>query len=74
MSDEQSDEQAQQSDDEQSARSEPDSERLEQLDESIDSARKTAEDADVLIDPDEPRYVDSGETEDVDDQTITPPA
>lgn len=60
--------------DEQPARAEPDSERLEQLDERIDGARKTAEDADVLIDPDEQRYADSGETKEEDDQTITPPA
>jgi hypothetical protein len=59
--------------DEQPARAEPDSERLQQLDEQIGSARKTAEDADVLIDPDEPRYADSGETKEEDDQTITPP-
>ncbi len=51
-----------------------DAERFEQLDQRIESARKTAEDADVLIDPDEPRYVESGETQDADDQTITPPA
>ena len=78
--DEQSDQQAdepsddEQSEEEQSDGPTSDSERFEQLDRRIESARKTAEDADVLIDPDEPRYVESGEAEDADDQTITPPA
>ncbi|MBW3645418.1 MAG: hypothetical protein KY441_07945, partial [Actinobacteria bacterium] len=75
--DEQSDEEQsdeEQSDEEQSDVPASDAERFEQLDQRIESARKTAEDADVLIDPDEPRYVESGETEDADDQTITPPA
>ncbi|MDP9020583.1 MAG: hypothetical protein M3N25_07255 [Actinomycetota bacterium] len=69
-----SDDEEQSDEDEQSDEPESDSQRFEQLDQGIDSARKTAEDADVLIDPDEPRYVESGEDEDQDDQTITPPA
>lgn len=52
----------------------PDEERLQQLQDDIDSARKTAEDADVLVDPDEPRFYESGEEgDDLDDQTIAPP-
>ena len=74
--DEQSDEESddEQSEEEQSDRPTSDAERFEQLDQHIESARKTAEDADVLIDPDEPRYVESGETDEADDQAITPPA
>ncbi len=52
----------------------PDEERLEQLQDDIDSARKHAEDADVLVDPDEPRFAESGDQgEEFDDQTIAPP-
>lgn len=51
----------------------PDDERLDEVQDHIDSARKTAEDADVLIDPDEPRFYKSGEDPDDDDQTIAPP-
>ncbi|MDQ3306579.1 MAG: hypothetical protein M3535_11510, partial [Actinomycetota bacterium] len=51
----------------------PSEERLEQVQEDIDHARKTAEDADVLIDPDEPRFYESGDTEEEDDQTTAPP-
>jgi hypothetical protein len=51
----------------------PSQERLQQLQDDIDHARKTAEDADVLIDPDEPRFYQSGEKPDEDDQAIAPP-
>jgi ribonuclease HII len=51
----------------------PDDERLERVQDDIDHARKTAEDADVLIDPDEPRFYKSGDEADEDDQTIDPP-
>jgi hypothetical protein len=47
--------------------------RLEELSEHIDKARSRAEDAGVLDDPDQEEYVDSGVTEDEDDQTIAPP-
>jgi hypothetical protein len=52
----------------------PDDERLDEVQDGIDHARKTAEDADVLIDPDEPRFYQSGDDADQDDQTIAPPA
>ncbi len=52
---------------------EPSEERLEQLQDDIDHARKTGEDADVLIDPDERRFYQSGDQSDEDDQTIAPP-
>jgi len=52
----------------------PDPDRLDQLDDRIDKARSTAEDAGILVDPDEERYADSGTVgEDQDDQTIVPP-
>ncbi|MBW3581286.1 MAG: hypothetical protein KY447_00950 [Actinobacteria bacterium] len=52
----------------------PDEERLEQLQDGIDSARKNAEDADVLVDPEEPRFHESGnQGEELDDQSIAPP-
>ncbi len=47
-------------------------ERLEQITERIDKARTKAEDAGVLEDEDQ-EYVESGVTEEEDDQTITPP-
>jgi hypothetical protein len=65
---------AEDSDGDEPERDQVGSDRLQQLDEDIDSARSTAEDADVLVDPEERHYVDSGEQEDEDDQTITPPA
>ena len=53
--------------------SEPtDDERLEQLSERIDKTRADAEEAGVIDDADQ-EYVDSGTTEEADDQTITPP-
>jgi ribonuclease HII len=51
----------------------PEDERLEQVQDHIDHARKTAEDADVLIDPDEPRFHQSGDEPEQDDQAIAPP-
>jgi hypothetical protein len=51
----------------------PDDDRLDDLGERIDEARRTAEDADVLVDEDEPTFADSGEHPSEDDQTIAPP-
>ena len=49
-------------------------ERLDQLGEQIDEARKHAEDADLIDDPDEPKFYESGdEGREEDDQTIAPP-
>jgi hypothetical protein len=51
-----------------------DDERIERVQEEIDAARRTAEDADVLEDPDEPRFADSGTiAPEEDDQQIAPP-
>jgi hypothetical protein len=51
-----------------------DDERLERIQEEIDAARDTAEDADILEDPDEPRFAESGTIRpDEDDQQIAPP-
>jgi hypothetical protein len=51
-----------------------DDERIEQVQEEIDAARRAAEDADVLEDPDEPRFADSGTIGgEEDDQQIAPP-
>jgi hypothetical protein len=50
-----------------------DEERLEQLTERIEKARTQAEEAGVLTDDDAEEYVESGATEEEDDQTITPP-
>ncbi|MBW3573972.1 MAG: hypothetical protein KY450_03760 [Actinobacteria bacterium] len=53
----------------------PDQEKLQQLQDDIDSARKNAEDAEVLVDTDEPEFHESGDeqSEEMDDQTIAPP-
>ena len=53
----------------------PDQEKLQQLQDDIDSARKNAEDAEVLVDTDEREFHDSGDdqSEEMDDQTIAPP-
>lgn len=50
-------------------------ERLEEIGERIDAARKKAEDAGVIVDEDENEetFADSGATEEEDDQTIAPP-
>jgi hypothetical protein len=48
-------------------------ERIEQLTDRIEKARTQAEEAGVLVDDDAEEYVDSGVTEEEDDQTITPP-
>jgi hypothetical protein len=51
-----------------------DDERFEQVQEEIDAARSGAEDADILDDPDEPRFADSGTiAPELDDQQIAPP-
>ena len=49
-------------------------ERIEQVEDEIEQARGAAEDADVLDDPDERRFVDSGTIgREEDDQQIAPP-
>ena len=51
-----------------------DDERIERVQDEIDSARSAAEDADILPDPDEPTFADSGTiAPDQDDQQIAPP-
>jgi len=51
-----------------------DDERIEQVEEEIEHARRAAEEADILEDPDEPRFADSGTIgRDEDDQQIAPP-
>ena len=51
-----------------------DDERIERVQDEIDSARSAAEDADIVDDPDEPRFADSGTiAPDQDDQQIAPP-
>jgi hypothetical protein len=51
-----------------------DDERMERVEEEIAAARDKAEEADILEDPDEPRFAESGtiHPED-DDQQIAPP-
>ncbi len=52
----------------------PDEERLQQLQHDIDAARSRAEDADIVVEPDEHRFYESGDQDDdLDDQTIAPP-
>lgn len=51
----------------------PDEDRLEHVQEHIDQARDAAEGAKILEDPDEPKFYESGERSDLDDQTIAPP-
>jgi hypothetical protein len=48
-------------------------ERIEALTERIEKARTKAEDAGVIDDPDAEEYVESGASEEEDDQTIAPP-
>lgn len=43
------------------------------LDEDIERARRKAEDAGIVDDPDEPKFHETGELSDIDDQTIAPP-
>jgi hypothetical protein len=51
-----------------------DDERIERVQDEIDAARSAAEDADIVDDPDEPRFADSGTiAPDQDDQQIAPP-
>ena len=47
-------------------------ERLDEVEKEIQHARQTAEDADILDDPDEPKFYESGAASDEDDQTIAP--
>ena len=51
----------------------PDQERLDEVQRQIDHARDVAEDANVLDDPDEPKFHQTGALSDLDDQTIAPP-
>jgi hypothetical protein len=48
-------------------------ERIEKLTEHIDEVRAAAEEAGVIDNPEEEEFVDSGATEQEDDQTIAPP-
>jgi hypothetical protein len=48
-------------------------ERIEQITERIEKARTQAEESGVLVDHDEEEFVQSGATEEEDDQTIAPP-
>jgi hypothetical protein len=51
-----------------------DDERIEGIQEEIDAARRAAEEADILEDPDEPKFVDSGTiAAEEDDQQVAPP-
>ena len=51
-----------------------DDERIQQVEDEIEHARRVAEDADVLEDPDEPRFAESGTIRpEEDDQQIAPP-
>ena len=47
--------------------------RLDELGKKIDTTRETAEDAGIIEDPDEPKFYETGDASDVDDQTIAPP-
>ena len=47
-------------------------ERLDKIQHDIDHARKTAQDAHILDDPDERRFYETGDESDIDDQTIAP--
>jgi hypothetical protein len=47
-------------------------ERLEKVQHDIDQARESAEDANILDDPDEPKFHETGELSDIDDQAIAP--
>jgi hypothetical protein len=47
--------------------------RLDDLQQDIDQARDTAEEAGIIPDPDEPKFYETGELSDIDDQTIAPP-
>ena len=48
-------------------------ERLDQVEEDIEKARRAAQDAQILDDPDEPKFHETGDLSDHDDQTIAPP-
>jgi hypothetical protein len=48
-------------------------EKLDQVEHDIEHARDQAEDAGILDDPDEPKFYETGELSDIDDQTIAPP-
>ena len=48
-------------------------EKLDHVEQDIEHARDQAEDAGILDDPDEPKFYETGELSDIDDQTIAPP-
>ena len=50
-----------------------DDNELQQVERDIERARQSAIKAHVNDDPDEPKYYETGELSDMDDQTITPP-
>jgi hypothetical protein len=51
----------------------PEEQRIDQLDEDIERTRDVAEEAGVIDDPDEPKFYESSELSDIDDQAIQPP-
>jgi hypothetical protein len=46
--------------------------RLEGLEEEIDRTRRQAQEADIIEDPEEPKFHETGELSDIDDQAIAP--
>jgi hypothetical protein len=51
-----------------------DEDPIQKIEKDIEKARKEAEDAGIIEDPDEPKYYESGTVgRDLDDQQITPP-
>jgi hypothetical protein len=55
------------------AEAESEDARIDGITERIEKARTQAEEAGVLVDEDEETFVESGTTEEDDDQTIAPP-
>ena len=52
----------------------PDASRTDEVQQEIDKARKSAQDAHILDDPDEQKFYESGTVHpELDDQTIAPP-
>ena len=49
-----------------------DGKELDRVERDIDEARQAAIDAGVVDDPDKPRFYESGERSDLDDQAIAP--
>lgn len=46
---------------------------LQQVEQDIDKAKRSAMDAHVIEDPDVPHFYETGAESDIDDQTIAPP-